>query len=222
MCMLVKVCRVVVVLLAATVGSAHAIGPSFSGDHDNTMPEVWALGSVIPATGTIPPDIGSLISTWGELSDRCQGSTDPTACDERDKVVAQLGSKGWCYGTAGQVEAEKRWQRCLTPSTAAGVQWYVYDADRSNCDSAATWAKTSGDPSVASPGAFISAHQFDAWYKSMHVDRDPGGRVAAVEIRVVSQGKELAINYFSDHSVCQGYAKYLLDNGAAAKPGELR
>jgi len=81
-----------------------------------------APSAASPPTGAIPPDIDSLINKWGELSDRCQGSVTPDdeatkiSCDERDKLILQLNLRGWCFGTAEQSEAEKRWRQCPTPA----------------------------------------------------------------------------------------------------------
>ena len=68
-------------------------------------------------TMLIPKDISGLIKKADFLNDKCRGGSGDNpetikSCDERDKYVDLLHNKGWCYGKASQIEADKTWQKC--------------------------------------------------------------------------------------------------------------
>lgn len=67
------------------------------------------------ASAVSSPD--ALFAQEDKLNDRCRGGSgdDPNtqkACDARDKIDAQLKQMGWCWGHAGQIEADKKWEHC--------------------------------------------------------------------------------------------------------------
>jgi hypothetical protein len=62
-------------------------------------------------------EVSGLIQKEIEFNNLCRdGPGDnprtKTYCDDRDKLVEQLKSKGWCYGTPAQIDADKEWQQC--------------------------------------------------------------------------------------------------------------
>jgi hypothetical protein len=73
-----------------------------------------------PVATTPPRDVEALMARQRQLNGRCRGGSgdDPAttrACDERDAVMKQIAARGWCWGRADQIEAEKRWERCAAP-----------------------------------------------------------------------------------------------------------
>jgi TPR repeat protein len=117
-----KLLLALVTALLLSVGAAQA---GQSEDAANTSPSAASPGTV-----PVPPDIDSQIRKWGDLEDRCRGSTDPeseathTACRELDNIVSQLRSKGWCFGTDDQSEAERTWQQCRSDPFADAAAAY--------------------------------------------------------------------------------------------------
>lgn len=70
-----------------------------------------------------PVSIQQLIDQEDELNDRCRGGSgdDPktlTACDRRDQLYSQIQAKGWCYGHASQIEADRQWEPCQSDASS--------------------------------------------------------------------------------------------------------
>jgi hypothetical protein len=71
--------------------------------------------------------VTELINKETALNEKCRGGFgDNTetwkACDEREKIIAQLKLMGWCYGANEQAEYQKSWQQCPTEITSADTQ----------------------------------------------------------------------------------------------------
>lgn len=67
--------------------------------------------------GTPPEDVAQLMAQEEELNNKCRdgsGDGDATqkACTARDALFMTINSKDWCWGHDGQVEADKKWERC--------------------------------------------------------------------------------------------------------------
>jgi hypothetical protein len=70
-----------------------------------------------PAADHPPAGIGVLIAREESLNDKCRdgsGDNPETAkpCVEREALVQQLKSDGWCYGTDDQAMSDRKWQPC--------------------------------------------------------------------------------------------------------------
>jgi hypothetical protein len=72
-----------------------------------------------PATHSDKLDavVKALLGREDYLNDKCRGGSGDNPdtfkfCDERDKVVSELESKGWCYGPVDAFEYQKTWRKC--------------------------------------------------------------------------------------------------------------
>jgi len=73
----------------------------------------------IAQTAKPPKDVASLIAKEEQLNDKCRGGSgdDPSttkACDQRDGLFKQIEAKNWCWGKEGQLEYQKKWQKCAS------------------------------------------------------------------------------------------------------------
>jgi hypothetical protein len=76
-----------------------------------------APAAVLAAQAKVPANIAALIKTEDKLNDKCRGGSgdDPAtmkACDQREKYVKKLEKLGWCWGHAGQIDADRTWEKC--------------------------------------------------------------------------------------------------------------
>ncbi len=89
------------------------------------------------SASTAPDDeehVNALKKREDQLNDKCRGGSgdDPAtekACDDRDKVFAQLKDAGWCWGTPDQIEADKTWVKCGGSNTPAQASTPASDPD---------------------------------------------------------------------------------------------
>lgn len=63
--------------------------------------------------------IQPLIEKSDVLNDQCRGGSGDKketldACYDRDKVIAEIKSRGWCYGGEYQIQANKEWRPCAS------------------------------------------------------------------------------------------------------------
>ena len=83
-----------------------------------------------------PRTIQPLLLRESELDDQCRGETSEAdqrrVCSARDRLVAQIEAKGWCWGSqkADASEADKTWLRCSQDrtDTAGGASFRNADA----------------------------------------------------------------------------------------------
>jgi hypothetical protein len=73
---------------------------------------------------TASPVIQALIREEDTQQDKCKGGSgdDPAtqrSCDRRDHLWNQIEHLGWCYGPEDEIEANKHWMACPTPTTVA-------------------------------------------------------------------------------------------------------
>lgn len=72
-----------------------------------------ALHVSLSMASNLPDDINKV----EQLNDLCRGGkgdggVSASACSKRDKLMASLEKRGWCYGHDGQAGYEKTWERC--------------------------------------------------------------------------------------------------------------
>ena len=94
----------------------------------------------------VSADIRELINKETALNGKCRGGHGDNpetwkACDERDKIIAQLKSKGWCYGHNGQMEYERTWQQCHPEMTSVAPVTTVLSVEQMERNRAAAEAK---------------------------------------------------------------------------------
>ena len=71
-----------------------------------------------PSSGPPPQtEDARLFRREAELDNRCRSGTEDEpgtqrACDQRDKVISLLESRGWCWGADEQRSYKKTWHRC--------------------------------------------------------------------------------------------------------------
>lgn len=111
------------------VASDGVLGPTTSDAirdfrirHDLTNQSIAlpALASLIRSNCsavTIPKEIQPLIDQWFSVNDTCRDgpSDEPgraAACEQREVLDRKLAKKGWCYGNANQIMADRDWQPC--------------------------------------------------------------------------------------------------------------
>jgi hypothetical protein len=76
--------------------------------------------------------VDDLISQEEVLNEKCRGSSGDLAetqkfCEERDAIFAQIKSRGWCWGTGNEIEAEKKWQSCPSQTNVSPLEQYLLD-----------------------------------------------------------------------------------------------
>lgn len=71
-------------------------------------------------------DIQQMIKQEELFNNRCRDGSgdDPKTlsyCDQRDRLVSELGNNGWCFRQEDQFEAEKTWQKCSIASQGSNM-----------------------------------------------------------------------------------------------------
>ncbi|MDR3628734.1 MAG: hypothetical protein P4L42_00190 [Desulfocapsaceae bacterium] len=98
--------------------------------------------SVVSAAGdpAAPKDpaIRALIDKQMVLSDKCRGGYGDSAetkryCQERDKTLSELKTKGWCWGYPGQIETDKVWHLCSEKFKPEKKSPYFLSVDAWKC-----------------------------------------------------------------------------------------
>lgn len=72
----------------------------------------------IERQANIPPDdVAKLITVEEKLNDKCRGgsgdeASTEQACNDREAIISQIMSKGWCWGPDDKPEYQKDWMPC--------------------------------------------------------------------------------------------------------------
>lgn len=56
--------------------------------------------------------VNALITLSDDANGRCRGTSDFSACDEREAYGERLRELGWCYGRPNDLGYQRRWRRC--------------------------------------------------------------------------------------------------------------
>ena len=155
------------------------------------------------APGTVESTVQDLLKQEDALNEKCQdgGAADAQQmqattklCDQRDKVVSALKAKGWCYGTEGQAEYQKKWQPCQTAPSLQLAQPVSADDDQ-----------VQFDPQAATHKAMLD--QLDVGANTCFARAIHGLLMSGVRSRAELLG-------FAEKTCGQGLKRFLISQGS--------
>jgi hypothetical protein len=106
----------------------------------------------------------------------------------------------------------------LSVSAAYAKDWYLLDAPRDQCLSAAIAAKLTRMAEVASPGRFADLVRSEGRTPTVQVVRDSAG--AVIEADVHDRGS--VMSWFASEAACEAAKSALEHGGSVVSPSELR
>lgn len=110
-------------LLRTTLGfnadatAARAFERVVAAEPSHPTSSTWRQLRSASGSAPKPVSVHDLLAAEEKANETCRGGSGDSpatqrACAERDSYVEKLRSRGWCYGTEEQTEADKTWQLC--------------------------------------------------------------------------------------------------------------
>ena len=104
---------------------------------------------------------------------------------------------------------------------AHATDWWVYVAQKDQCELAAEYARAINMPAVRTPGDFQDGMRAEGIIPETKILRDDNQEIQSVSIMVRSGGTEISVEYFPTEALCVAYQAIVEKNGANARPQQL-